>query len=59
MKPSEKCKAAGLKSLAELSEITGRSVRTLEQWSKQSPIFFNIVVVGAVSVKKQPLNSTD
>ena len=51
MKPSEKCKTAGLKSLAELSEITGKSVQTLNNWSKADPLFFNVVVVGA-AVKK-------
>lgn len=49
MTPSEKCKAAGLKSLAELSRITGRSVRTLEYWSNNTPGFFKIVLRGAVA----------
>lgn len=53
MKPSEKCKAAGLKSLAELSEITGESVQTLNNWNKNKPHFFEIVLAGAIVVKKQ------
>ena len=51
MKPSEKCKAAGLKSLAELSEISGESVQTLNNWSKNKPLVFDLVLRGAV-VKK-------
>jgi len=34
MTPSEQCKKAGLKSLAELSEISGESVQTLNNWHK-------------------------
>ena len=48
MTPSEQCKAAGLKSLAELSEITGQSVRTLSNWHKDKPVLFRIVLIGAV-----------
>ena len=51
MKPSEQCKAAGLKSLAELSKISGESVQTLNNWSKHKPIVFDLVLRGAV-VKK-------
>ena len=51
MKPSEKCKAAGLKSLAELSEITGESVQTLNNWSKNKPRVFALVLRGAAMEK--------
>ncbi len=51
MKPSEKCKEAGLKSLAELSDMTMVSVQTLNNWSKDKPALFDIVLAGAV-VKK-------
>ena len=51
MKPSEKCKAAGLKSLAELGQISGKSVRTLEGWAKATPKFFDLVIAGAVAIK--------
>ena len=52
MKPSEKCKKLGLKSLKEMSEITGRSTRTLQQWSEDDPVFFDIVLIGAVTVSE-------
>ena len=47
MKPSEKCKAVGLKSLKQLSEITGESEQTLINWSKNKPDLFTIVLAGA------------
>jgi len=51
MKPSELCKQAGLKSLLELSEITGESVQTLNNWHKNKPRLFNLVLRGAVMEK--------
>ncbi len=51
MKPSEKCKAVSLKSLLELSEITGESVQTLNNWHKNKPHVFRFVLLG-VSVNK-------
>ena len=47
MKPSEQCKAAGLKSLVELSQITGESQQTLINWNKNKPRLFAVVVAGA------------
>ena len=49
MKPSEKAKAAGLKSLAELAEISGESVQTLNNWHKNKPRLFELVLKGAVA----------
>lgn len=48
MKPSEVCKAAGLKSLAELSEISSESVQTLNNWYKNEPRRFELVLKGAL-----------
>lgn len=53
MTPSEQAKQAGLKNLAELSEITGRSRKTLDNWFKRCPRFFEVIVAGAVAVKKR------
>lgn len=50
MTPSEQCKAAGLKSLAELARISQTSVQTLINWHKHKPALFFVVVAGAVSV---------
>ncbi len=51
MKPSEKAKSAGLKSLAELAEISGESVQTLNNWFKNEPRRFELILKGAVSEK--------
>ena len=51
MKPSEKCKAAGLKGLAELVEITGKCRRTLINWSRADPLLFQVLLRGAVATK--------
>jgi hypothetical protein len=51
MKPHEQCKKAGLKSLAELSEITKVSIQTLNNWSKNKAKLFNIVVIGGAYSK--------
>ena len=47
MKTSEKAKAAGLKNLAELSEITGQSTQTLRNWDANKPELFEVVLMGA------------
>ena len=51
MKPHEQCKKAGLSSLAELSEITKVSIQTLNNWSKNKPILFKVVILGAKILK--------
>lgn len=48
MKPSEVCKSAGLKSLAELSRLSGESVQTLNNWSKNYPRRFNLILYGVL-----------
>ena len=51
MSPSEQCKSAGLKSLAELSKISGESVQTLINWHKNKPLLFKVLIAGAVVSK--------
>lgn len=51
MKPSQKCKAAGLTGLAELVEITGMKYRTLLHWAKNTPEKFDFVVRAAGAEK--------
>lgn len=51
MKPSQKCKAAGLTGLAELVEITGMKYRTLLYWAKNAPDKFDFVVRAAGAEK--------
>ena len=47
MTPSQQAKAAGLKSLKEVSELTGVSIQTLINWHKNKPALFVVVLVGA------------
>ena len=54
MKPSEKCKAAGLKGLVELSEISGASPQTLINQSRDKPKVFKLLLIGAVTSKNNP-----
>lgn len=56
MSPSEQCKQAGLKSLAELVRITGISEQTLINWHRSRPQLFGVIVAGAAQVKAHTRN---
>ena len=51
MTPSQQCKDAGLKSLAELSRATKTSEQTLINWSRNKPELFKAAVAGVVANK--------
>ena len=53
MTASEQCKEAGLKSLAEASEISEVAVSTLNDWHRTKPKLFEIVVIGATELKRR------
>lgn len=53
MKTSEKAKAAGLKNLKELCELTGQSSQTLRNWDENKPELFKAVLAGAASLKRE------
>ena len=53
---SEKAKKAGLKGLNEMSELTGVSRQTLNNWNKENPLKFDTFLMGAVA--KRFLNSS-
>lgn len=53
MKPSQKCKAAGLKSLAELVALSGIPERTLIDWFETKPAAVNLMILGAVCKKAE------
>ena len=53
MTPSKQAKAAGLNSLAELSQITHMPVSTLKDWFRNYPKRFEFICKGAVLVKEQ------
>jgi len=51
MTPSQQAKAVGLKSLLQVSEITGVSIQTLSNWAKDKPKLFCAVLAGCVSIR--------
>ena len=55
MKPSELVKITGLKNLNELAEISGESVQTLNNWHKNNPLRFELILKGAVIKKLEGL----
>ena len=55
MKPSEQCKASGLKNLEELAAITEQSRQTLINWHREKPVLFAVVVAGAAVIKNNHL----
>ena len=52
MTPSEQAKAAGLKSLAEVTRLTGVSKETLTNWCKHKQRLFAIVLKGCLAAKE-------
>ena len=51
MTPSQQAKAAGLKSLAEVSQITGVLPQTLDNWHKNKKPLFAAVLIGCKAIK--------
>ena len=49
MTASKQAKELGLKSLTQVSELTGQSLQTLTNWFHHKPGLFNIVLLGCVS----------
>jgi hypothetical protein len=56
MKPSEACRAAGLSGLNELAALTRKTPQTIINWYKYQPLFFRIVLAGAVATKPTEVN---
>ena len=50
--PSQQAKAAGLKSLLQVSELTGQSMQTLSNWAKNKPKLFMVVLQGCKRIKQ-------
>lgn len=44
--PAEQAKTEGLKSLSQVSKMTGQSLQTLSNWAKNKPELFKIVLLG-------------
>lgn len=45
-------KAAGLKSLAEVSEMTGIGRETLRIWHRDRPKLFDVILAGCVAKRE-------
>lgn len=58
MKPHEQCKAAGLKNLAELVQITGISRHTLMHWAKHKTGLFKTLIAGAKVLRDAKKNTS-
>jgi len=52
MTASQQAKAAGLPSLLEVSRMTGVSFQTLNNWYKNKPKLFAVVIAGCVKIKQ-------
>jgi len=50
MTPSQQAKAEGLKSLSQVADLSGVKLRTLDNWHKNKPKLFNIVLQGCKAV---------
>jgi len=50
MSPAQTAKAYGLKSLTQVSEISGVSMATLNNWHREKEKLFNVVLLGCQSV---------
>jgi hypothetical protein len=48
--PSQQAKAAGLKNLAQVQQMTGQSRQTLTNWHKHKPELFAVVLAGCKSI---------
>ena len=49
--PSQEAKAAGLKSLREVQDLTRQSAQTLTNWHKNKPELFRVVIAGCAAIK--------
>lgn len=55
MTASQQAKAAGLKSLLQVQQLTGQSAQTLINWHRDKPVLFQIVLLGCISRLKNDL----
>ena len=53
MTPSKQAKEAGLSGLKEMADMTGKTVRTLQNWFNDEPKLFNVAVAGCAAIKNK------
>lgn len=56
MTPSQQAKEAGLKSLSQVSDLTGVSLQTLTNWHRDKPALFKTVILGVKHRVGEPGN---
>ena len=49
MTASKQAKELGLKSLTQVSELTGQSLQTLTNWFNDKPELYEVVLLGCVA----------
>ena len=49
MTPSQQAKSMGLKSLTQVSQLTGVSLNTLTNWHRHKPRLFGVVLAGCIA----------
>ena len=49
MTPAKMAKELGLKSLTQVSELTGQSLQTLTNWFNDKPELFKVVLLGCAA----------
>jgi hypothetical protein len=54
--PSRQAKSAGLKNLSEVSELTGVSTQTLNNWYNNKPMLFKVVIAGCKAMKTEKIS---
>ena len=59
MTPSQQAKAAGLNNLKHVSELTGQSPQTLNNWARDKPELFKLVLLGCFTEYKRKLFNDD
>lgn len=57
MTASKQAKELGLKSLTQVSELTGQSLQTLTNWFNDKPELFSVVLLGCVCELNKTVNS--
>ena len=57
MTASEQAKAAGLKNLKQVAEMTGVRANTLHNWHRRKPLLFTVVLIGCVKLMEREQNT--
>jgi hypothetical protein len=59
MSASKQVREAGLKSIAQVAELTGEDVTKLARWARDRPRLFKIIIGGCLQVVKANNNQGD